>query len=182
MLDIAVNVRMPEIGTTSAREANEAAARGISNLVIRHLRERNGRTAPNRHGLPKSNYYAEAAESITTEVSEAEAVVQIRQPGVGLHWKGGEVRPRPGKKALAIPVDARVATIWPSEAQGSSGGSEYALIWPKGSDHGWIKDAESGDLLWLLVPHVRIPADSDVLPGIEEMGEAAARAVQEMLS
>ena len=169
----------------SQKDALEAAARGISNVVIRRLRDRNKHTSANRNGLPKSNYYAKAADSVTTVVSGSKAEVQIREPGIALHWKGGTVRPKPGKKALAIPVDPTVATIWPSEAGGiATGGSDdepYRLIWPKGSDHGWIKDTETNDLLWLLVPKVTIPANPETLPTVAEMGEAAEKAILEML-
>lgn len=186
MLTLSIAVTGPKRDfNISPKDALEAAARGISNIVIRRLRDRNRRTAPNRNGLPKSNYYAQAADSVTTAVSGSEAEVQIRQPGVALHWKGGTVRPKPGKKALAIPVDPSVATIWPSEAGGiATGGADderYHLIWPKGSDHGWIKDTETNDILWLLKPKVTIPANPETLPTVAEMGEAAENAILEML-
>ena len=156
--------------------------------MIDHLRARNGATAPNRNGLPKSNYYAKAAQgdSVRSMVAGNVAVVEIGHPGISLHYEGGTVRPRPGKRALAIPVDASVATIWPSEAAGiGTGGADdepYALVWPKGSDHGWIKDTETNELLWLLVPHARIPADPTVLPSDAEILQAAGDAIQEARS
>lgn len=187
MLTIDIAVTRPERDfNIRKQDALEAAARGISNIVIKRLRDKNRRTKPNRNGLPKSNYYAKAADSVTTTATQEEAVVEIREPGVGLHWKGGEVRPKPGKKALAIPVNPAVATIWPSEAGGiATGGDDddgaYKLIWPKGSDHGWIKEAETNELMWLLVPKARIPADPEVLPTVTEMAKAAHDAVMEML-
>ena len=186
MLKIDIAVTGPKRDfNISQKDALEAAARGISNVVIRRLRDRNRHTSANRNGLPKSNYYAKAADSVTTVVSGSEAEVQIREPGIALHWKGGTVRPKPGKKALAIPVDPTVATIWPSEAGDiATGGSDdepYRLIWPKGSDHGWIKDTETNDLLWLLVPKVTIPANPETLPTVAEMGESAEKAILKML-
>ena len=186
MLTLSIAVTGPKRDfNISQKDALEAAARGISKAVIRRLRERNRHTAANRNGLPKSNYYAQASDSLTTVVSGTEAEVQIRQPGIALHWKGGTVRPKPGKKALAIPVDPSVAMIWPSEAGGiATGGSDdepYKLIWPKGSDHGWIKDTETNDLLWLLVPKVTIPANPETLPTVAEMGEAAEKEILDML-
>ena len=186
MLKIDIAVTGPKRDYNIApKDALDAAARGISKIVIRRLHERNRHTAANRNGLPKSNYYAQAADSVTTVLTNSEAEVQIRKPGIALHWKGGTVRPKPGKKALSIPVDPSVAMIWPSEAGGrATGGADdepYHLIWPKGSDHGWIKDTETNDLLWLLVPKATIPANPETLPTVAEMGEAAEKEILDML-
>ena len=187
MFSLTIDIALPKKDLPSPKAMMEAAGRGVSNLVIGHLRERNMSRPRNRHGLPKSNYYADAADSVTTEATEQSAVVTIRKEGLLLHWKGGDVRPRPGKRALAIPMDPSVAGIWPSEAGGiATGGDDedgrYALVWPKGSDHGWIKDVETGDLMWLLVPRVRIKADSSVLPSEKAISDAAKDAVMEMFA
>ena len=62
MLTLSIAVTGPKRDfNISPKDALEAAARGISNIVTRRLRDRNRRTAPNRYGLPKSNYYAREA-------------------------------------------------------------------------------------------------------------------------
>lgn len=188
MVALDISVTLPKRDySASGKEMMEAASRGVSNLVIRHLRARNMSRPPDRRGMPKSNYYADAADSVTTEAHETTANVTIRKEGLLLHWKGGEVRPKPGKRALAIPVDPSVATIWPSEAGGiATGGDEddgrYALVWPNNSTHGWIKDTETGDMMWLLVPKVTVRADPDVLPSDGDIRDAALDAVGEMFA
>ena len=104
-----------------------------------------------------------------------QGVVEIEKEGLALHYEGGTVYPK--KKALAIPIDPSVADIWPSEASGIATGDGYAMIWPKGSNHGFIKDAETNDLLWLLVPKATIPADKTVLPEEETILSAAEAAI-----
>lgn len=161
----------------------DAAAGVMETAVRRHLREKNSRTPP-RGGFPKSNYYDEAAKTARGSVQGGEAIVEIGPDdpngpgsGIALHYYGGTVYPK--KKALAIPVDPIVAGIWPSEAAGE--GADTSMVWPKGSSHGFIKDNETGDLLWLLIPKATIPADPDVLPTDDEILTAAENAVLPLL-
>lgn len=159
----------------------EAAARGLKVVARRHLREKN-RTAPHRAGFPKSDYYADAAENVAEFWHGSTGGIEIEKDGLTLHYEGGTVYPRNGHKALAIPLDPSVAGIWPSEYGGYSTGGDYddgatSVFWPKGSQHGFIKENETGELLWLLVPHARIPADKTVLPEEDEMLAEAEAAV-----
>lgn len=174
----------PESMVPDLKIAAQAAARGMEVLIIGHLRQKNNGTQPNRYGLPKSNYYADAAKNVEANSSGNVATVEIEKDGIALHYEGGTVRPK--KKALAIPIDPSVAGIWPSEASGiGTGGADdepYALIWPKGSNHGFIKDTETNDLLWVLVPKATIPADPSVLPTDDSILNAAEEAVWEAVS
>lgn len=159
----------------------EAAARGLEVLVRRHLRRKDS-AAAHRAGFPKSGYWASAAETVEAHAYRKTAVVEVGKEGAALHYEGGTVRPKAGKKALAIPIDPSVATIWPSEHAGyATGGSgddgATAVFWPRGSSHGFIKDTETGDLLWLLVPKATIRADKTVLPSDEDLLGAAADAI-----
>ena len=58
----------PESLIPDAHTAAEAAVRGVEVLIIDHLREKNDSTQPNRYGLPKTNYYAEAAKNVAASV------------------------------------------------------------------------------------------------------------------
>ena len=42
----------------------QAASAGVEALLREHLERKNQGTAPNRYGLPKSNYYSEAAKHV----------------------------------------------------------------------------------------------------------------------
>ena len=170
----------PERLIPDAHVAAEAAVRGVEALIIEHLRKKNDGTKPNRYGLPKTNYYADAAKNVEASVDGATVRVEIDHPGLAMHYEGGTVYPK--KKALAIPIDASVAGIWPSEANAYANEDEYALIWPKNSSHGFIKDVEQNQLLWLLIPKATIKADKSVLPTDEETLNTAEEAVWEAFS
>ena len=159
----------------------EAAARGLEVLIRRHLR-RKVSASSRRAGFPPSGYWANAAETVEAHAAGKTAVAEVGKEGAALHYEGGTVLPKAGKKALAIPIDPSVATIWPSEHAGySTGGSgddgATAIFWPRGSSHGFIKDTETGDLLWLLVPKTTIRADKTVLPSDEDLLGAAEDAI-----
>lgn len=163
---------------------SEAAAYGMEVCVRDHLRDKNRRTTPNPHGLPKSNYYAEVADTVRSSHHDAKATVEIGPDddsgpgnGIALHYHGGTVYPK--KKALAIPVSPLVAGIWPSEHAGVNGGTE--LVWPKGSNTGFIKDVATDAILWLLVPKATIPADPTVIPDDASIISAAESAVMSLL-
>ena len=170
----------PERLIPDAHTAAEAAVRGVEALIIDHLRKKNDGTQPNRYGLPKSNYYADAAKNVEASVNGATVRVEIDHPGLAMHYEGGTVYPK--KKALAIPIDASVAGIWPSEANAFANEDEYAIVWPKNSSHGFIKDVEQNQLLWLLIPKATIPADKTVLPTDDETLKAAEEAVWQAFS
>ena len=170
----------PEGLIPDAHTAAEAAVHGVEVLIIEHLRNKNDGTKPNRWGMPKTKYYADAAKNVEASVVGATVRVEIDHPGLAMHYEGGTVYPK--KKALAIPIDASVAGIWPSEANAYANEDEYALIWPKNSSHGFIKDVEQNLLLWLLIPKATIPADKSVLPTDEETLKTAEEAVWEAFS
>ena len=158
----------------------EASARGISVMLVKHFRERN--KTPNKKGFPRSNYWSAAADSVTTTPDDGTAsVVTIAKEGVRLHWKGGEVKPVKGKN-LAIPADASVAGIWPSEYAGA-GGSKTFLAWPKGKRYGFI--AESGakplHVLWWLKESTHHEPEPSVIPAETDMKDAALRAARSAL-
>lgn len=163
-----------------ARTAAEAAVVGIEELVVEHLARKDGTTERSRWGMPKTNYYARASRNVEPSVSGSTARVEIDQPGLAMHYEGGTVYPK--KKALAIPISPAVAGIWPSEANAFANEDEYALIWPKNSAHGFIKDVEQNELLWLLIPKAEIKADKTVLPTDEAILKAAEEAVWEAFS
>lgn len=156
----------------------EKAALRVTDLIIRHLRKKNESTAPNPFGLPKSNYYAKAADTAQYEVSGKRFVVSVGSDsmakdapgrGLALHYEGGTVYPKRGKR-LAVPVNPAVAGIWPSEYR-------REIFFTKSA----IGDKESGNILWLLIPKATIPADPSVLPTDEEIANAASLGTGEVM-
>ena len=171
-------------------KAGSAMAEAVRDLVRRHFTNRSLHAAPSRFGIPPSGFWHKAAGTVKVASHRGlKAVISAgaesndpRAPGQGvaLHYYGGTVYPK--KKALAIPIDPSVAGIWPSEAGALANEGEYSIFWPKNSSHGFIKDNERGELLWLLIPKATIHADPTVLPTDEQLSEVAMSAIWEIAS
>ena len=162
----------PEGLIPDAHTAAEAAVRGVEALIIEHLRKKNDGTQPNRNGLPKTNYYAEASNNVAAGVTGNKVNVEIDHPGISMHYEGGTVYPK--KKALALPIDPAVAGIWPSEYS-----QDHKLFKTPG---GALGDADNGKILYILLPKATIKADKSVLPTDEETLNTAEEAVWEAFS
>lgn len=161
----------------SERELAQAAGRGVSNIVKRRLvdRDRRGRS----DGLPRTGYYGDAASGVTTEMSGKTALITIHKEGVALHYYGGVVYPTDGHKALAIPKVAAVAGKRPAEADPYR--SKFAIVWPKGKTAGTLRDKETNEVVYLLVPKATIPEDKTILPTEDEMVDAGKSAMEAIL-
>ena len=162
----------PERLIPDAHVAAEAAVHGVEALIIEHLRKKNDGTKPNRYGLPKTNYYADAAKNVEASVDGATVRVEIDHHGISMHYEGGTVYPK--KKALALPIDPAVAGIWPSEYS-----QDHKLFKTPG---GALGDADTGKILYILLPKATIKADKSVLPTDEETLNTAEEAVWEAFS
>ena len=162
----------PEGLIPDAHTAAEAAVHSVEVLIIDHLRKKNDGTQPNRYGLPKTNYYADAAKNVEASVDGATVRVEIDHPGISMHYEGGTVYPK--KKALALPIDPAVAGIWPSEYS-----RDHKLFKTPG---GALGDADTGKILYILLPKATIKADKSVLPTDEETLNTAEEAVWEAFS
>ena len=175
---------IPDVGEILDRQRQpmlDAGVRALTNAIVRNFRRRNSQG--NAKGFPRSNFWQDAAESVTSAVEGAAMSATISKQGVRLRWKGGEVRPREGRKALAIPVDPSVAHVWPSEHVGYATGGDYdegatSLFWPKNSSHGFIKDNDTGEILWMLVAKTTHKPDPSVIPPEDELRGTIARAMR----
>ena len=174
-LDLKITV--PADILASDHELAQAAGRGVSNAVKRHLveRDRRGRS----DGLPRTGYYGDAASGVTTEVSGNRAVVTIHKEGVALHYYGGVVYPTTGHKALAIPKSIQGAGKRPAEADPDH--TKFALVWPKGEKTGTLRDKETDEVVYLLVSKATIPEDKTILPTESEMESAGTAAMEAIL-
>ena len=171
-------------------KAGSAMAEAVRDLVRRHFTNRSLHAAPSRFGIPPSGFWHKAAGTVKIASHRGlRAVISAgaesdnpKEPGQGiaLHYYGGTVYPK--KKALAIPIHPSVAGIWPSEAGALANEGEYSVFWPKNSSHGFIKDNERGELLWMLLPKATIHADPTVLPTDAELSEVAMSAIWEAAS
>ena len=148
------------------RELADAAGSGVSTLVKRHLIRRDSSAAPEGE-MPKSGYYGQAANSVTTEINMA------------LHYYGGIVYPGAGKKALAIPQHP--ATAGKRAAEFDPSRTLLSLVWPKGEKSGTLREKETGDVYYLLVARANIHADPSVLPEESAILDAANFAMESII-
>ena len=162
----------PEGLIPDAHAAAEAAVHGVEVLIIEHLQNKNDGTKPNRYGLPKKNYYADAAKNVAAGVTGNKVNVEIDHPGISMHYDGGTVYQK--KKALALPIDPAVAGIWPSEYS-----RDHKLFKTPG---GALGDADTGKILYILLPKATIPSDQSVLPTAAEIFGAVEEALMEAVS
>ena len=174
-LDLKITV--PDDILASDHELAQAAGRGVSNAVKRHLVERDSRGRSD--GLPRTGYFGDAASGVTTEVSGNRAVVTIHKEGVALHYYGGVVYPTTGHKALAIPKSIQGAGKRPAEADPDH--TKFALVWPKGEKTGTLRDKETDEVVYLLVSKATIPEDKTILPTESEMESAGTAAMEAIL-
>lgn len=159
----------------SRRELAEAAGRGVSNAVKLHLAERDQARGS---GEMRTGYYGKAANAVRTEITDDEALVTINKEGIALHYYGGVIYPVDAK-ALAIPKRPDVAGKRPKEADPMR--AKFALVWPKGSKVGQLRDRKDDQLVYLLVPKATIKADPTVLPSDDALldaGQAAMEAIR----
>ena len=169
-----------ELPIPDDRTLAEAGARGMMNLIYSHLIRRNS-SSRRRAGMPKSDYWADAADSMKVEPggSPSSATVTIDKEGAALHYYGGTVYPTGGKKALAMPVNPAVWDQWPAEFDPSR--EKLSLVWPKGSKTGTLRDKDTGEPYYILMAHATIPADRSVLPEEDALHSAAQDAIGAIL-
>lgn len=173
-LDLKITV--PADILASDHELAQAAGRGISNAVKRHLVERDSRGRSD--GLPRTGYYGDAASGVTTEISGKTALITIHKEGVALHYYGGVVYPTDAK-ALAIPKSIQGAGKRPAEADPDR--TKFALVWPKGKTTGTLRDKETDEVVYLLVSKAKIKEDKTVLPTDAELESAGMSAMEAIL-
>ena len=148
-------------------EIIQAVARSVSNTVKANLVRKDQNSRPEA-GMPKSGYYGQAANAVTSTVNGNEATINIPKEGIRLHFYGGTVRPGAGKKALAIPKDPKTAGMRAMEYDPTR--QKMHLVWPKGSKVGFLVENGKGrskaseKLMYLLVPKATIRADRSILP------------------
>ena len=172
-----LRVTVPADIIPSPGELAQAAGRGVSNAVKRHLVERDSRGRSD--GLPRTGYYGDAASGVTTETSGKTALVTIHKEGVALHYYGGVVYPTDAK-ALAIPKSPATAGKRPKEFDPDR--AKLALVWPKGAKAGTLKDTETDETVYLLVSKATIKADPTVLPDESALADAAADAMAAIIN
>jgi hypothetical protein len=180
MLAIKIDTRAVDAALARTRSTaidretlHKVAAASVSTLIRGWLLARNIRSST-------SNYWSKAAES-TTHVSDATSGrVLIRHPGIGWHRYGGTIVAKPGK-ALAIPLQAALKGIWPSERFPDRGD---AFVYRAKSGKAFLATSEGGELqlLYILLKSVSKSADPSVLPDASAISASATSAIRDIIS
>lgn len=188
-MQITLDVSMPKLPPAvehpelAVKAMLEASARAMSVTLIRHFRAKNAKG--NAKGFARSNFWSQAADSVTTRTEADAAIAEVRKEGVKLRLLGGTVRPKNGHRALAIPADPSVAGMWPSEYAGKGGGAKTFLLWREGENRGFIGTAVKGQaepkVLWWLVSKTTHKPDPTALPDKAAMAAAVHRACKAVL-
>lgn len=191
MAEITVNIDAQQaIETLSAargvmearRAVHDAAANAVAVQVRNWFIARNDQKSKHT----RSQYWAQAAESISAEADADSGRVVVRHPGTAWHRYGGTISAKPGK-ALAIPLRDEVYGVWPSEFFKSR---DDAFVWrsPKGQaflvaakDKGVKSGKRTLRILYQLLKSVSKEPDTTVLPSEAEYIEAASAAVRQLV-
>lgn len=151
---------------------HQVVANAAANTIKDHLVELNGQRA-NALGGKRSNFYANAAESIAMESTDDEATVSVTEQGFALRYFGGEVTPV-NAKALAIPARAEAYGLGPREPSVP----ELTAFYFKGQKaFGGLQD-EQGRVWYWLLPSTQHQADPSVLPTEDQLTAAANDALE----
>lgn len=164
-----------DVAMVDERRLREAAVRGVRNVVYAHLVARDG-TARHQPGMPRSGYWGSAATSTTFELNEHGGVVSIPKEGVALRYYGGVVRPGPGKKALAFPVNPAVAGMRAAEYDPMH--TKLDFVPGRKGKAPTLRDADSGEVYYVLLASKKFGADKTVLPPESVMLAAAVSAME----
>ena len=136
-----------------------------------------------RDVLPSEQELAQAAGRGVSNIVKRRLVDRDRRgrsdglPRTGYY--GGVVYPTSGHKALAIPKSIQGAGKRPAEADPDH--TKFALVWPKGKTTGTLRDKETDEVVYLLVPKATIPEDKTILPTEDEMKSAGMAAMEAIL-
>jgi hypothetical protein len=145
---------------------------------------------PNALGGARTNFYADAARATQFRVEGDHVIVSINQVGIALRFFGGTVKPRTAK-FLTIPVHPRAhghrAREFDLELVYGRNGEPIALA-TKSSLVNIVRQTAKGritrnlggrrgEIMFRLVRSATMKPDETVLPYPQQVGAAAARAV-----
>lgn len=121
--------------------------------------------SPNKKGWPRQNFWGGIAQRTNldeTRTTAAQAVVAINNRAINAKVYGGVIRPRPGKKMLAIPLRPEVYGQRPGGPHGRAQGMR--LI--RSHSHLYLGQREGKEFIayWRLVPSVTVKRDPRALP------------------
>lgn len=165
---------------SDAQKLNAVVGRGFERTLRRHFRELDKR--PNRRGWRKSHFWEKiAADTVFAGADDSRAVVSIGSdsgPKFAAKVFGARIRPKSGKKFLAIPaIEARYG-VSPS----SLNKNELQFRRTRsGGLLGVIRSDGNFQVHYWLVRKADTPRDPDALPKKETVLEDAKREISKYI-
>lgn len=161
---------------SDAQKLNAAVGRGFERTLRRHFRELDKR--PNRRGWRKSHFWEKiAADTVFAGADDNRAVVSIGSdsgPKFAAKVFGARIRPKGGKKFLAIPaIEARYG-VSPSSLDKSE--LQFRRT-RRGGLLGQIRADGTMQVHYWLVRKADTPRDPDALPKKEAVLDAAKKTI-----
>ena len=165
---------------SDAQKLNAAVGRGFERTLRRHFRELDKR--PNRRGWRKSHFWEKiAADTVFAGADDNRAVVSIGSdsgPKFAAKVFGARIRPKGGKKFLAIPaIEARYG-VSPSSLNKNE--LQFRRT-RRGGLLGVIRADGTMQVHYWLVRKADTPRDPDALPKKETVVEDAKREISKYL-
>ena len=165
---------------SDAQKLNAAVGRGFERTLRRHFRELDKR--PNRRGWRKSHFWKKiAADTVFAGADDSRAVVSIGSdsgPKFAAKVFGARIRPKGGKKFLAIPaIEARYG-VSPSSLDKSE--LQFRRT-RRGGLLGVIRADGTMQVHYWLVRKADTPRDPDALPKKETVLADAKKEISKYL-
>lgn len=165
---------------SDAQKLNAAVGRGFERTLRRHFRELDKR--PNRRGWRKSHFWEKiAADTVFAGADDNRAVVSIGSdsgPKFAAKVFGARIRPKGGKKFLAIPaIEARYG-VSPSSLDKNE--LQFRRT-RRGGLLGVIRADGTMQVHYWLVRKADTPRDPDALPKKETVLEDAKKEISKYL-
>lgn len=161
---------------SDAARLNAAVGRGFEKTLRKHFKAQNLR--PNKRGWRKQNVWSKiAADTTFAGADGTSATVSIRNPIIKAKIFGARIKPRAGKKFLAIPaIEARYGAM-PSALD-----EELRFRRTRrGGILGRIKADGTMQAHYWLVRKADVPRDPQALPASSEVAADAKAAVSKYI-
>lgn len=177
------------LSATAQAAANSRPLLGAAQAAVvdglkRHFLARNGE--PNRMGWAKRNLWTTEGVEKTAPgaLTATSAEVRVSSPIIAHKLTGGTIRPGPGRRALAIPVDEE-AYLAGQPSLKVIPNLKLVKVGPKGRQTAVLAQDTGHDQLeikYRLVPAVTQPADPRTLPPPDTLAQAAGDAAAAALA
>ena len=165
---------------SDAQKLNAAVGRGFERTLRRHFRELDKR--PNRRGWRKSHFWEKiAADTVFAWADDNRAVVSIGSdsgPKFAAKVFGARIRPKGGKKFLAIPAIEACYGVSPSSLDKNE--LQFRRT-RRGGLLGVIRADGTMQVHYWLVRKADTPRDPDALPKKETVLEDAKKEISKYL-